>query len=91
MSQSKEEAEVRAMDVQRESDLQVRELRPVWARRLFITSVVWLLAVFGLLVAQGRGCVHLAESVLVAFITTTTANVLATLVVVVKFIFPDKK
>jgi hypothetical protein len=93
MSQSVEEAEIRAMDVERVGALQIRELRPKWATRLLVASVVWLTAVFGLVALQGFGGLrfHLSDPVMIAFITTTTLNVLASLAVVVKFIFPDKK
>jgi hypothetical protein len=93
MSQSVEEAEIRAMDVQRDSDVQMRTLRPVWAERLLKASKVWLVAVFCIVVLQGfgRSVFHLSDPVMIAFITTTTLNVLASLAVVVKFIFPDKK
>jgi hypothetical protein len=92
MSQSVEEAEIRAMDAQRESDVQIRTLRPVWATRLLRVSVAWLVAVFCLVALQGFGgsVFHLSDPVIIAFITTTTLNALTSLAVVVKFIFPKK-
>ena len=90
-SQSKEEAEIRALDEQTEADLQVREQRPLWAKRVFGTSLGWLTAVLLLVAAQGLGLLHLADSVLIALITTTTANILGTFVIVLKFIFPERK
>lgn len=81
------------MDVQREADLQMRELRRKWAIGLFIVSVVWLIAVSGLVVLQGFGgsVFHLSDMIMTTFIGSTTVNVLATLLIVVKYIFPIKK
>jgi hypothetical protein len=86
------------MDVDREHRLNERELlkklREPMVRSLWTLSVWWLVGCFVLLILKGFGeFIHfnLADSVLIAAITTTTANVLAMLVVVVRFIFPDRK
>jgi hypothetical protein len=97
-SQSIEEADVRAKDVETEGVQNQRELlkeqrKPMVAflKRL---SACWLAGCAFLLLLQGFSRLshfHLGDSVLIAAITATTANVLAMLVVVVKFIFPDRK
>lgn len=85
------------MEVEREGILNERELlkklREPMVRFLSRLSVFWLGGCAFLLLLQGFSRFsrfNLADSVLIAAITTTTANVLAMLVVVVKFIFPDK-
>jgi uncharacterized membrane protein len=98
MSQSKEEAEIRAMDVERVGIVNERELlrkfREPMVWFLALLSVLWLVGCAALLFLQGFSRFShfsLPDSVLIAAITTTTANVLAMLVVVVKFIFPGRK
>ena len=98
MSQSKEEAEIRAMDVERVGIVNERELlrkfREPMVWFLALLSALWLVGCAALLFLQGFSRFshfNLPDSVLIAAITTTTANVLAMLVVVVKFVFPDRR
>jgi len=68
----------------------LKKLREPMVRSLWTLSVWWVAGCFFLLILKGFGRFthfNLADSVLIAAITTTTANVLAMLVVVVKFIF----
>src|SRR5271165_3282390 len=94
-SESKEEAEVRAMDVNSDHILNERELlknlRKPMVIFLALLSLCWLVSCGDLLLLQGFSRFtgfNLATSAVIALITTTTANVLAMLVVVVKFVFP---
>lgn len=95
LSQSREDM---AMDVEREHSLNERELlkklREPMVMFLWRLSVWWLVGCAVLLILKGFGQFthfNLADSVLIAAITTTTANVLAMLVLVVKFVFPERK
>jgi hypothetical protein len=86
------------MDVDRGHKLNEREFlsrhREPMVRFLSRLSLSWLVGCLILLILKGFGKFtgfDLADSVLIAVITTTTANVLAMLVVVVKFVFPERK
>jgi hypothetical protein len=66
------------------------EHRDKWARRLFPLCAGWLLSVvlvMGLLGFHGWGF-HLDNSVMIAFIGTTTADVLGLGYIVVNYLFP---
>jgi hypothetical protein len=88
---TKEEAEIRYLDVQTESELQTREARRKWAPKFFYLSCVWLGLVALLLIMQGFRIFHLSDAVLIAAVTTTTANILGTLAVVANYMFPKKR
>src|SRR5438477_9102855 len=64
--------------------------RDKWAKRLFPVCAGWLLAVVLVLVLQGFhiGHFNLDNSVLIAFIGTTTADVLGLGYIVVNYLFP---
>lgn len=85
------------MDVERGGILNEREFlrnqREPMVKFLSWLSLCWLIGCAVLLLLQGFNeftHFNLSPSILIAAVTTTTANVLAMLVVVVKFIFPDK-
>lgn len=59
-----------------------------YAPRFFALSCLWLGIVTALLFLSGLSIVHLSDSVLIAAITITTANVLGTLFVVARYLFP---
>lgn len=61
-----------------------------YARRIFYLIVWWLIAVFVLLLLQGFRVIYLSDSVLLALIGGTTANVLGIFMVVVWYLFPKK-
>jgi len=71
---------------------QDREERKLYAGRIFLLVAIWLGVVVLLLFAQGflgpRERFSLADSVLIATATTTTASVTALLVVVARYLFP---
>lgn len=52
-----------------------------------VIVVIWQFAIFVLAVLQGIGLFHLSDPVLIALVTTTTANVIGLLVIVMKFVF----
>ncbi|HEY6339009.1 MAG TPA: hypothetical protein VIW68_11010 [Candidatus Sulfotelmatobacter sp.] len=64
--------------------------RDKWANRLFPVCAGWLIAVLIVLGLQGFHVAgfHLNDSVLIAFIGTTTADVLGLGYIVVNYLFP---
>ena len=74
---------------------QDRKERKLYAKRIFKLVVWWLVVVVLLLFAQGflgpRERFSLADSVLIATATTTTASVTALLVVVARYLFPQSE
>jgi hypothetical protein len=64
--------------------------RDRWAKRLFPLCAGWLLAVVAVLTLQGFNLwgFHLDNSVLIAFIGTTTADVLGLGYIAVNYLFP---
>ncbi|NNM58982.1 MAG: hypothetical protein HKM04_04140 [Legionellales bacterium] len=59
------------------------------ATRIFWLVVVWVIAIFGFLIYQS--CLlpdlRLHDSVLIALLSTTTVNILALLLLVIKYVF----
>jgi hypothetical protein len=69
------------------------EGRSDWAERVFWLIIGWLLSVIGVVACQGfavRGF-HLDNSVVLAFIGTTTVNVLSLGYIVAHYLFPTPK
>ena len=67
------------------------EERKTYANKIFKLICVWLLAVFGILVAQGSDCgFELSDAVLLALIGGTTANVLGIFIIVAQYLFPKR-
>jgi hypothetical protein len=64
--------------------------RDQWARKLLPLCLGWLISVVALLALQGFHLFgfHLDDSVLIAFIGTTTADVLGLGYIVVNYLFP---
>jgi uncharacterized protein YqhQ len=86
-----EERRKRELHVETLADLKLaRAQRETYARRVFVLVLVWILAMFVLLLMQGFGAyLHfsLNEKVLLALITSTTVNLIGTLIIVLKYIF----
>ncbi len=61
--------------------------RKTYANRIFFTTIGWLLVVIIILVFSGRGWLKFSDGVLISLITTTTINILSSLVLVVKYLF----
>ncbi len=68
------------------------EERKKYARRIFVLCCFWVTAVLLLIVQQGRSQsgFHVSDSVLLAAIGSTTANIISVFVIVAKHLFPDK-
>ena len=67
--------------------------RKKYAFRIFLLCCIWVSAVLLLLIAQGLSRFtqfHLSETVLLAAIGSTTANIIAVFVIVARYLFPDK-
>jgi len=65
--------------------------RKRYAARVFWTSVGWVFGIFLILIADGIGWhFHLADSVLLVAIGSTTANILGIFYIVVRYLFPQK-
>ena len=64
--------------------------RKRYAARLFWMSWVWLTVIATFLTLAGFGKLRMADSVLIALITTTTANVLGLFYIVARWLFPNK-
>lgn len=69
------------------------EARSDYASRIFWLIVVWLFAIFLVLIFEAWELFgfQLSDSVILALIGGTTASVLALFVVVAKYLFPEKK
>lgn len=65
--------------------------RGAYAFGIFILVVLWLIGIFFLIVWEGFSWrhFHLDDSVLLAAIGSTTANIIGLLLIIVKFIFAD--
>jgi hypothetical protein len=66
--------------------------RDKWGKRVFPLCAAWLLAVVAILVLQGFKIhsFHLDNSVLIAFIGTTTVDVLGLGYIVANYLFPKQ-
>lgn len=66
--------------------------RKSYADRLFKFLVIYMLLVFAVLLLQGFAFLgfHLADAVIITLISTTTANIIAVFVFVVKYLFHPK-
>lgn len=85
----------RETELQRkEHELQVERVmldeRKRYAFRLFGLSFFWLLFIGVYLILAGMSFLKAADSVLIALITTTTANVLGLFYIVARWLFPNK-
>lgn len=74
---------------------QDRKQRKEFASKIFYFLCVYMIVVFVLLLfagIKGQGlCFTLSDTVLLALLGTTTANVISIFIVVAKYLFPNKK
>lgn len=79
---------LRHQDLQdREQD---REQRKKYSYYIFIYICVYMLIVLSIVILTGARVLNLADSILIALLTTTTANVLGLFVIVTKYLFHPK-
>jgi hypothetical protein len=64
--------------------------RKRYAILLFGLSAVWLIFIGAFLVFAGIEKLKVADSVLIALVSTTTANVLGLFYIVARWLFPNK-
>ena len=74
-----------------------RQARKKWGPALFVVSMAWLLFVAYVVLAQGfgrglhnYGRFHLSDTVMAAFLTTSTATVIGVYLVVVNYLFQKR-
>jgi hypothetical protein len=65
--------------------------RKMFSKRLFGITVLWMFIVLGIVIQCGRKVITLSDGVLIALITTTTANVFGFFYVVVNYLFNKDK
>jgi hypothetical protein len=63
--------------------------RKRYANKIFTVVVVWLFLILVILLLVGFGLMILSDAVLIALISSTTANVTIFLVIVAKYLFPS--
>jgi hypothetical protein len=66
-------------------------LRLYFTKPIFWISIGWIFVIIIITILNGCNILHLKSPELVALITTTTINVFAFFIIVVKYIFPNKK
>jgi|ERR1039458_266926 hypothetical protein len=71
---------------------QDQDARQTWGERVFWLLVAWLVVVLAGIIFQGFGWFrfHVSDSVLIALISTTTANVLSLGYIVANYLFPKR-
>jgi hypothetical protein len=79
--------------IQREAN-DIHTMRLEYANRIFTLVVLWLIAVGIAVLASGFGGVndrgfYLSDKVLIAFISSTTINVIGLFIVVAKWMYPS--
>ena len=87
-SKETERLQTEEYDEKIEGIKQDRAERKKYASRYYLLVVGWLLAVIGLLALNKKLC--LGENVLLMLLGTTTANIVAVLILVAKYLFPAK-
>jgi hypothetical protein len=70
------------------ADNQARKRFSQW---IFAVTVIWMFCVLMIVVQCARGVFHLTDGVMIALITTTTANVFGFFYVVVNYLFNREK
>lgn len=69
------------------------KLRRIYISRNFILTCIWLILVLFIVVCQGFSIFHfnLHDSVLITLLSTTTANIIGVLVIVITYLFKNKQ
>lgn len=70
---------------------QNNEARKTFAHWIFVVTVIWMFLILCLVHQTGRGNLRYSDTVLVALITTTTANVFGFLYLVFRYLFSVKQ
>jgi hypothetical protein len=69
--------------------------RKKYAKYIFVLTCVWVLGVYALMLLQGFGyfwkyAFHLTDSIVLAAIGSTTANIVGVFLIVTRYFFPKK-
>lgn len=82
-----------SIDEANKGDVQDRAQRKQFAENIFIMVCVYVFAVIMIILLCGAEWVHfsLSENILITLLTTTTANILGILLIVVTYLFTRKK
>lgn len=82
-----------ALDEVNKGDAQDREQRKQFAEKIFSFVCMYMGAVMFVLLSSGAQWVdfHLSDQVIITLITTTTANIIGVLLIVVHYLFRKKK
>ena len=88
--------ETRRYEVETHGIEQEQEERKKYAHRVFVLCCCWVSAIYVMLMFAGFGSYvhfkfHLSETILLAAIGSTTANIIGVFLIVVRYIFPDRK
>ena len=67
------------------------ESRREFSRSIYAVTVIWMFLVLMIIVQCANGKWHLSDSVLIALITTTTANVIGVFIIVANYLFNREK
>lgn len=67
------------------------ESRREFSRNIFTVTVIWMFLVLVVVIQCANGKWHLPDSVLIALITTTTANVIGIFIIVANYLFNREK
>src|SRR5205085_2446664 len=65
--------------------------RKEFSRSIFTLTVIWIFLVLMIIIQCAGGKWHLDDSVLIALITTTTANVIGIFIIVANYLFNKEK
>jgi hypothetical protein len=69
----------------------LREFRAFYSNAIFWVTVLWVVAILVVTILCGKDILCLDNKVLIALISTTTVNVFAFFVLVVKYMFQSPK
>ena len=75
------EIELKRMELKERGSL--REFRKFYSKALFVVTILWILIVLAIVILDK----NLSDKVLITLITTTTVNVFAFFLLVVKYMF----
>lgn len=90
-SSKREAIEVAQLQEELDGRKQDRIQRKEYANKIYALLCVYLVVVFTLLFFDGFGLTDLATPVLIAIVTTTTANIIGIFYFVAKYIFHTKE
>lgn len=87
----KQSLELQLLNVQIQKFEDDNESRREFSRNIFAVTVIWLFLVLVVVIQCAGGKWHLSDAVLIALITTTTANVIGIFIIVANYLFNREK